>query len=59
MVRDETCRGKRDTAEQSTHGSMELRKRCKGETSKLRGVSIESPGGEETVFQCRKIPLII
>jgi hypothetical protein len=32
---------------------------CKGEPSRMKDVPIESPGREEIVFRCKKIPLII
>jgi hypothetical protein len=39
-------RGKGGVADQSIHGRIRLGTACKGETSKMKNVSIESSGGK-------------
>jgi hypothetical protein len=40
-------RGKRGMADQSIHGRIALGTACKGETSRIKNVSIESSGGKQ------------
>jgi hypothetical protein len=40
-------RGKGGAADQSVHGRMGLGTACKGETSRVKNISIESPGGRK------------
>jgi hypothetical protein len=44
-----TRRGNGDKADQSAHGGIGLRTACKEETSRMKNVSIESPGAKKKV----------
>jgi hypothetical protein len=49
-----THRGKGGAADQSVHGRMGLGTAFKGETPRMKNVSIESSGGKNYVFGLRK-----